>query len=50
MPPIVSEERSTKRIIISTPGLPNKRTDFLDSEAQKEIADWLKKNRPELFG
>jgi hypothetical protein len=49
MPPIVSEEKFTKRIIISTPGLPNKRTDFLDGGAQKEIADWLKKNRPELF-
>jgi hypothetical protein len=49
MPPIVSEEKSTKRIIISTPGFPNKRTDFLNNEAQKEIVEWLKKNRPELF-
>jgi hypothetical protein len=50
MPPIIAEESSTKRIIISTPGLPNKRTDFLDVKAQKEIVEWLKKNRPELFG
>ena len=49
MPPIISEEKATRKIIISTPKFPNKRTDFLDVGAQKEIAEWLKKNRPELF-